>query len=54
MNRVQWLAQQEISRLEELLKQPSIDESQIAAVIEELRGDSDRARQQRRRDRKRL
>jgi hypothetical protein len=52
MNRVQWLREAEISRLEELLKQPSADESQPSGDSEELRADSQRARPQKKRNRR--
>jgi hypothetical protein len=44
MNSLQWLADAEIGRLEKLFEMPSPAESRIAAVIQELRAASEKAR----------
>ena len=49
MDRLQWLAEAEISRLEELFKQPSHDEGETSAETEEVREETQRVRQAKKR-----
>lgn len=51
MNRVQWLAEAEINRLEELFSQPSPEDAERTAEADELRAEADKVRQPRKRER---
>jgi hypothetical protein len=50
MNRMQWLAEAEIRKLEELYEQPSPEDDERSDEAEELRAEARKVRQTRKRD----